>query len=43
VNGTGLSCYFAMPFEKGARIEIENQTNRNIDTQGKEEWSHFMG
>jgi len=31
VNGTGLSCYFAMPFEKGARIEIENQTNRNID------------
>jgi len=30
VNGTGLSCYFAMPFEKGARIEIENQTNRNI-------------
>jgi len=31
VNGTGLSCYFAMPFEKGARIEIENQNNRNID------------
>ena len=30
-NGTGLSCYFAMPFEKGARIEIENQSDRNID------------
>lgn len=23
-NGTGMSCYFTMPFEKGARIEIEN-------------------
>ena len=30
-NGTGLSCYFAMPSEKGARIEIENQSDRNID------------
>ena len=30
-DGTGLSCYFAMPCEKGARIEIENQTDRNID------------
>lgn len=26
-GGTGLSCYFAMPFAKGARIEIENQTD----------------
>ena len=31
VDGTGLSCYFAMPFAKGARVEIENQTDRNID------------
>ena len=30
-TGTGLSCYFAMPFAKGARIEIENQTERTID------------
>lgn len=30
-NGTGMSCYFTMPFEKGARIEIENQSDRNID------------
>ena len=30
-NGTGLSCYFAMPFEKGARIEIENQNDIQID------------
>lgn len=30
-DGTGLSCYFAMPFENGARIEIENQTDLNID------------
>lgn len=30
-TGTGLSCYFAMPFAKGARIEIENQTDRTID------------
>lgn len=30
-NGTGLSSYFTMPFTKGARIEIENQTNEKID------------
>jgi len=30
-NGTGMSCYFSMPFEKGARIEIENQTDRAIN------------
>ena len=30
-NGTGLSCYFMMPFSKGARIEIENQADGNID------------
>jgi len=30
-NGTGLVSYFAMPFGKGARIEIENQTGREID------------
>lgn len=30
-NGTGLSSYFAMPFSKGARIEIENQSERTID------------
>lgn len=29
-NGTGLSSYFIMPFAKGARIEIENQTNETI-------------
>ncbi|MFV0267746.1 MAG: glycoside hydrolase family 172 protein [Draconibacterium sp.] len=29
-NGTGMSSYFAMPFEKGARIEIENQTDKTI-------------
>ena len=26
-SGTGMSCYFMMPFEKGARIEIENQSD----------------
>lgn len=31
VNGTGLSSYFAMPFADGARIEIENQTDKTID------------
>ena len=30
-NGTSLVSYFAMPFEKGARIEIENQTDKNIN------------
>lgn len=30
-NGTGLSCYFTMPFAKGAKIEIENQSDVNID------------
>lgn len=30
-NGTGLSSYFTMPFAKGARIEIENQSNEKID------------
>lgn len=29
-DGTGLSSYFAMPFAKGARIEIENQADVNI-------------
>lgn len=32
VNGTGLSSYFAMPFEKGARIEIENQNDKPINS-----------
>ncbi|MFC6997213.1 glycoside hydrolase family 172 protein [Rufibacter roseus] len=31
VDGSGLVSYFAMPFAKGARIEIENQTGRKID------------
>ena len=31
-NGMGLVSYFAMPFSKGARIEIENQTDKNINT-----------
>lgn len=30
-NGTGLSSYFAMPFAKGAKIEIENQSDVKID------------
>ena len=30
-EGTGLSCYFTMPFAKGARIEIENQTDVKIE------------
>lgn len=30
-GGTGLVSYFAMPFEKGARFEIENQTDRQMD------------
>lgn len=30
-NGTGMSSYFMMPFEKGARIEIENQSDITID------------
>ena len=31
-NGTGLVSYFSMPFAKGARIEIENQTGRTINS-----------
>lgn len=30
-NGTGLSSYFSMPFAKGAKIEIENQSDIKID------------
>ena len=30
-NGTGMSSYFTMPYEKGARIEIENQNDKNIN------------
>lgn len=30
-NGTSLVSYFTMPFAKGARIEIENQSNHNIE------------
>ncbi|ETZ22997.1 glycoside hydrolase family 172 protein [Pedobacter sp. V48] len=29
-NGNGLVSYFAMPFSKGARIEIENQSGKDI-------------
>jgi hypothetical protein len=29
-DGSGLSCYFQMPFEKGARIEIENQSDIDL-------------
>lgn len=32
VNGMGLVSYFAMPFAKGARIEIENQSGSEIRT-----------
>jgi hypothetical protein len=31
VDGRGMVSYFAMPFAKGARIEVENQTGRSID------------
>ena len=30
-DGRGLVCYFVMPFAKGARIEVENDTGRAID------------
>lgn len=30
-NGTGMSTYFMMPFEKGARIEIENQADNVVN------------
>lgn len=30
LKGSGLVSYFAMPFAKGARLEIENQTDKNI-------------
>lgn len=30
-NGTGLVSYFQMPFTNGARLEIENQSDINID------------
>lgn len=29
-NGLGLVCYFQMPFSKGAKIEIENQSDTEI-------------
>jgi hypothetical protein len=31
-NGTGLVSYFSMPFSKGAKIEIENQTGKTISS-----------
>lgn len=30
-DGTGMVSYFQMPFKNGAKIEIENQADRNID------------
>jgi hypothetical protein len=30
-DGRGLVCYFVMPFESGARIEVENDSGRTID------------
>lgn len=32
VDGRGLVCYFQMPFGRGARIEIENQADRAIES-----------
>jgi hypothetical protein len=32
MDGMGLVSYFAMPFAKGARIEIENQSSTDIST-----------
>lgn len=29
-DGTGLTSYFQMPFEKGARLEIENQSDKTL-------------
>ena len=29
-KGKGLNCYFIMPFSSGARIEIENQSDKDI-------------
>jgi hypothetical protein len=31
LGGKGLVSYFVMPFAKGARIEVENQSDKNID------------
>jgi hypothetical protein len=31
VEGRGLVCYFVMPFAKGAKIEVENQTGRILE------------
>ena len=31
-GGNALNCYFPMPFENGARIEIENQSEKDIDS-----------
>lgn len=31
IQGRGLVCYFTMPFAKGARIEVENQTGAKIN------------
>lgn len=31
VRGTGMSSYFVMPFAKGARLEVENQSDHTIE------------
>jgi hypothetical protein len=31
VNGLSMVCYFIMPFANGAKIEIENQSDKKID------------
>lgn len=30
-NQAAMNCFFAMPFRKGARFEIENQSDKNVD------------
>ncbi|WP_343303499.1 glycoside hydrolase family 172 protein [Chitinophaga niabensis] len=32
MDGMGLVSYFAMPFQKGGKVEIENQSGREINT-----------
>lgn len=32
VSGRALNCYFPMPFSIGARIEVENQSDQDIDS-----------
>jgi hypothetical protein len=42
-NGAGFNCWFPMPFEKGCRIEVENQCVEGMTLYYYVDWEQYDG